>query len=74
MTNPQVIAARKVMNPLRSTIKLDTVINEDGSETLTPYRITDPSLRGTPVTISKETAATDVMRLFTESVAAIPQE
>lgn len=70
MTNPQVEAARKVMNKHRATIKFETV-RGDVSETLTPYLIADPTTRGTSVTITKETPVSEVTRLFTDSMRSI---
>lgn len=74
MKNDQVNAARKVMNPFRAAIKLETVQNEDGSETLTPYRTTNPALRGTPVTVTKETSSAEVARMFQASLRSVPQD
>jgi len=74
MKNDQVFAARRALNPHRATIKLDTVHNEDGSETFTPYRVSNPTLRGTAVTVTAETTTADVTRLFTASIRSIPQD
>ena len=74
MKNDQVFAARKALNPHRATIKLDTVRNEDGSETFTPYRVSNTEARGTPVTVTAETTTADVSRLFTASIRSIPQD
>lgn len=74
MKNDQVTAARRALNPYRATIKLSTVLNDDGSETFTPYRIANPDAQGTPVIITPETPTADVTRLFTASIRSIPQD
>jgi hypothetical protein len=74
MKTDQVIAARRAHNPHRATIKLAAVVNEDGSETFTPYRVANSELRGEPVTITRETPVADVQRLLAASIRNIPQE
>jgi hypothetical protein len=68
MNNEQNRAARKVFNPKRSTIQLETTRNADGSETFTPFLANDPSRRGSTVTITSETSPGDVTRLFTAAI------
>jgi hypothetical protein len=73
VTDPQNLAARRVYNPRRASVKLQTVRNEDGSETFTPYLVSDPAITGTPVTITRETSLSEVTRLFTASLRTIPE-
>ena len=71
MKNDQVLAARKVVNRYRSTIKLETVRNEDGSETLTPYLSANPETRGGSLTVTTGTASSDVSRLLTAAISPL---
>jgi hypothetical protein len=72
MTNPQVEAARRVMNKFRATVKID-VTHDGAAEIHTPYLIAIPSTRGTPVRVERETAVSEVTRLFTESFRSLQQ-
>lgn len=70
MTNSQVEAARRVMNRLRATMKIE-VVQDGDAEIHTPYLIADPDTRGTPVRITRETTAAETTRLFTQSVRSL---
>ena len=71
MKNDQVLAARKTLNPHRATIKLETVTNQNGSETFTPYLIASPASRGGSFTVTTETAASEVSRLLINAISPL---
>lgn len=71
MKNDQVVAARRALNPHRSTIKLDIIRNEDGSETATPYLIASPETRGADVVIRTETSVAEVGRSLAASIGSL---
>lgn len=71
MTNEQVAAARKVMNPQRAEFKVVEACNADGSECYTLYRIDKPRKHSQPFTVTKETSVAEVRQLFTQAMTEL---
>lgn len=70
MTSDQVLAARRILNPHRAAVKLDVSPAGDG-ESLIPYLIGAPSVRGASVSVTKETPAAQVASELLASISGI---
>lgn len=70
MTGEQVLAARRILNAYRASVKLD-VVQTDTGESLTPYLIANHATRGSSVNVTTETQAAHVARELSASISGI---